>query len=218
MLTYDLKQSSPNSVIVEVGAALDDTVQYGSLTIHIDPEFKPTEHARIYGVVKAVPRGRCFNEEGVEIEPEVRVGDKIYFHYLTTSDETNRIYGNYYRVPYYWIFCAVRNEYIVPVGGWSLCEQITEEEESFNEVQVGNQKISAILSASGLVTGIQKKKSERYARLAHIGKPLIGRNVLEINIGEEVIINKNSHFKNKIEGKEYYTVRQDDLLGRVESL
>jgi co-chaperonin GroES (HSP10) len=218
MLTYDLKQSTPNAVIVEVGAVLDDTVQYGSLTIHIDPEFKPTEHARIYGVVKAVPKGKCYNEETIEIEQEVMVGDKIYFHYLTTSDETNRIYGNYYRVPYFWIFCIVRDSRIIPVGGWSLCEQITEQEESFNEVQVGNQKISAILSASGLVTGIQKKKSERYARLAHIGKPLVGRNILNVNVGDEVIINKNSHFKNKIEGKDYYTVRQDDILGKVLNL
>lgn len=215
MLQYDLKNSSPNSVIVEVGAALDDTVQFGSLTIHIDPEFKPTEYARIYGVVKAVPAGKCYNEDGLEIVPEVVVGDKIYFHYLTTSDETNRLYGNYYRVPYCWIFCAVRKDRIIPIGGWSLLEQITEEEALFNEVQVGNQKISAIISESGLVTGIQKKKSERYARLSHIGTPLVGQDVLDLNIGEEVVINKNAHFKNKIEGKDYYTVRQADLLGRV---
>jgi co-chaperonin GroES (HSP10) len=218
MLTYDLKQSAPNTVIVEVGTALEDTVKYGSLTIHIDPEFKPTEHARIYGIVKAVPTGKCYNENGLEIEPEVRVGDKIYFHYLTTSDETNRLYGNYYKVPYYWIFCVVRDSDIVPVGGWSLCEQIVEQEEEFTSVQVGSKTISATLSSSGLVTEIRKNKSERYAKLAYIGKPLVGLEVLGVNIGDKVIINKNSHFKNKIEEKEYYTIRQEDILGRVLSM
>lgn len=210
MLTYDIKQSPPSTVVVEVGAAMDDTVQYGNLKLHIDPEFNPTHYARIYGRVMAVPEGKACNEEGFEIEKEVQVGDIIYFHYLTTSDETNCIYGNYYKVPYYWIFCVVRGGNILPVGGWTLCEQVVEEE--FNTVEVSGQKVEAITSASGLVIGLNKKPSTKFARLSHIGKPLVGQDELKISAGSMVIINKNANFKNTIENKEYYTVRQSDIL------
>lgn len=210
MLTYDIKKSPPNTVVVEVGAALDDTVQYGNLKLHIDPEFNPTQYARIYGRVIAVPDGKAYNEEAVEIEKDVQVGDIIYFHYLTTSDETNCIYGNYYKVPYYWIFCVVRSGNILPIGSWTLCEQVVEED--FNTVEVGGHKVEAITSASGLVIGINKKPSTKFARLAHIGKPLVDTNELKVSQGAMVILNKNSNFKNTIEGKEYYTVRQGDIL------
>jgi co-chaperonin GroES (HSP10) len=210
MLTYDIKKSAPNTVVVEVGATMDDTVEYGNLKLHIDPEFNPTHYARIYGRVIAVPDGKAYNEEGVEIEKNVRVGDVIYFHYLTTSDETNCIYGNYYKVPYYWVFCIVRGGDILPVGSWTLCKAVVEEE--FNQVEVNGQKIEAITSASGLVIGINKKPSTKFARLVHIGAP-VGEGIeLEVSPGELVLLNKNSNFINKIEGKEYYTVRQSDIL------
>lgn len=210
MLTYDIKKSPPNTVVVEVGAAMDDTVQYGNLKLHIDPEFNPTQYARIYGRVIAVPEGKAYNEEGIEIEKDVQVGDIIYFHYLTTSDETNCIYGNYYKVPYYWIFCSVRSGNILPIAGWTLCEQVVEEE--FDTVEVSGQKVEAITSASGLVIGLNKKPSTKFARLSHIGKSLVGQDELKVSQGALVMLNKNSNFKNTIEGKEYYTVRQSDIL------
>jgi co-chaperonin GroES (HSP10) len=157
-----------------------------------------------------VPEGKAYNEESFEIEKEVQIGDIIYFHYLTTSDETNCIYGNYYKVPYYWIFCVVRSGNILPIGSWTLCETVVEED--FNTVEVGGQKIEAITSASGLVIGINKKPSTKFARLSHIGRPLVGTDELKIGKGALVILNKNSNFKNTIEGKEYYTVRQGDIL------
>jgi co-chaperonin GroES (HSP10) len=210
MLTYDIKKSAPNTVVVEVGATMDDTVEYGNLKLHIDPEFNPTHYARIYGRVIAVPDGKAYNEEGVEIGKNVQVGDIIYFHYLTTSDETNCIYGNYYKVPYYWVFCIVRSGNILPVGSWTLCETVVEEE--FNHVEVDGQKIEAITSASGLVIGINKKPSTKFARLVYIGAP-VGEGIeIDVSPGELVLLNKNSNFVNKIEGKEYYTVRQSDIL------
>lgn len=210
MLTYDIKKSAPNTVVVEVGASMDDTIEYGNLKLRIDPEFNPTQYARIYGRVIAVPDGKAYNEEGIEVEKNVQVGDIIYFHYLTTSDETNCIYGNYYKVPYYWVFCIVRSGNILPVGSWTLCEAVVEEE--FNQVEVNGQKIEAITSASGLVIGINKKPSTKFARLSYIGKA-VGEGIeLEVAPGELVLLNKNSNFINKIEGKEYYTVRQSDIL------
>jgi co-chaperonin GroES (HSP10) len=214
MLQYDIKQSPHNTVIVEVGSAMDDTVTFGTLTINIDPEFNPTYHARIYGRVIAVPTSQPTTEHGVPIEADVRVGDIIYFHYLTTNNEENCIYGNYYKVPYYWIFCSIRDNNIHPIGGWTFLEKYIEE--TYDTVQVGNQRVEAVVSKSGLVTGLFKKPSQKYATVVHIGKPPIGVNPLGISKGDKVILEKNSNFENEIEGKKYYTVKQEYILGKAE--
>lgn len=212
MLKYDIKQAPPHHVIVEVGAALDDTVTYGNITLHIDPEFNPTHHARIYGRVLALPQGAVNDFDGNLIEPDVKVGDIVYFHYLTTNDESNCIYGNYYKVPYHWVFCAVRDNNILPVGTWTLCEKLIED--NFGKVDVEGHNIDAVISASGIVTKLNKQPSIRVARIAYIGKPFVGQKQLEIGVGDKVVLDRNSNFINKIEGKEYYTVKQEYLLGK----
>jgi len=217
MLQYELSQASPNSLIVEIGAQYDDTVQYGSLSIFIDPLFKPTHNARIYGLVKAIPKGKCYNEDGIEIEADVKVGDKVYFHYLATFDENACLYGNYYRIPYCWVFCVVRGTDIIPIGGWTFCEKMVEGEEEFSQVEVGNVKISAVTNSSGLVTSIGKNESTRVAIMRHIGKPLKNINSIEVNSGEKVLIEKSLNFENTIEGKSYYTIRQGDILGKYKT-
>lgn len=214
MLNYNIKQSPVNTVIVEVEEALDSTYKHGSLEVHIDPLFNPTHYARIYGKVVAVPEGKCYNDEGIEVEKEVQVGDKIYFHYLTTNNEDNCIYGNYYKVPYCWIFCRVVDNSILPVGGWTLCSEIVLEEDEFKTIEVEGRKISGIMSQSGLVTSVYKKPSIKYATLQYIGKPLKDFGELGINSGDRVVLANNSNFKNKIEGIDYFTVRQSDILGK----
>lgn len=213
-MNYNIKQSAVNAVIVRVEEALDSTYKHGSLEVFIDPLFNPTHHARIYGIVEAIPAGKCFNEEGFEIEQEVRVGDKVYFHYLVTSDEINCVYGNSYKVPYYWIFCVVRNGNILPIGGWALCSQVVEQEDEFESVEVGGCTMQATLSGSGLVTSIEKKKSVKFAKLSYIGKPLLNHKELDVSQGDTVVLAKNSNFINKIEGVDYFTVRQSDIFGR----
>jgi len=217
MLQYELSQASPNSLIVEIGAQYDDTVQYGSLSIFIDPLFKPTHNARIYGLVKAIPKGKCYNEDGIEIEADVKVGDKVYFHYLATFDENACLYGNYYRIPYCWVFCVVRGTDIIPIGGWTFCEKMVEGEEEFSEVEVNGVKISAVTNSSGLVTSIGKNESTKVAIMRHIGKPLKNINSIEVNSGEKVLIEKSLNFENTIEGKSYYTIRQGDILGKYKT-
>lgn len=212
MLSYELKQAPANTVIVEVGSVLNDTVEFGSLKLHIDPHYNPTQNARIYGRVVAIPKGSCNDEYGKGIVPKVEVGDIIYFHYLTTSDETNCIYGNYFKVPYYWIFCSVRDGNIIPVGSWTLLEQVIEEADSFTEVEVSSQKMQVKMSASGLITSVSKKKSTKVGVISHMAEPLIGDEELGVNIGDKVLLTRNCNFVNEIEGKEYYTVKQENIL------
>ena len=211
MLKYDIKQAAPNTVAVEVGKTLEDTVTFGDMTLHIDPEFNPTHHARIFGRVIAIPEGRTWDEEGNTINDKVEVGDIIYFHYLVTSDETNCIYGNYFKVPYYWIFCSVRSGNILPVGGWTLCEPMVEAQ--YDTVEVGGKKMEATLSASGLVTSVFKVPSVDISRVAFVGNQTGEDSTPLVKSGNVVILAKNSNFINKIEGKDYYTVKQQYILG-----
>lgn len=209
-MKLDAKMASPNHVIIEVEQAYDDKVKYGNLELNIDHEFNPTNYARIYGKVVAVPQGKCVDEEGKEIIKEVQVGDKIYFHYLITSDEGFRIYGNYYRVPYYWIFASVRDSRIIPIGSWTLCKPTFEQE--FEKVDVGGVKIDAVMSSSGLVTSIAKKPSVRHCSVSYIGEPLVEEGEIGVYSGSKVVLDINSNFVNKIEGEDYYTVKQRYIL------
>jgi co-chaperonin GroES (HSP10) len=200
----------PNHIIVRVGSKMQESVKHGSLELQIDPEFNPTNYATICGTVEALPGDSPKDEEGNGIMPLVELGDKVYFHYLVTSDEIYNIYDNYYKVPYYWVFCVIRNGDILPIGGWTLCEKLVEED--FNQVEVNGVKISAVLSASGLVTSVTKKPSIKYATLCHIGEPLENDGYLDVEVGNRIAIDVNCNFTNEIEGKSYYTIRQRHLL------
>jgi co-chaperonin GroES (HSP10) len=212
MISYDIKQAPPNMVIIEVGKALEDTVEFGKMQLHIDPLFNPTFNTRIFGTVIALPASIAKNDHGVDIEPELKVGDKVYFHYLGVNNESNNIYGNYYKMPYYFIFCAIRDDNIIPVAGWTLCSPVVEQ--TFDQVEVNGKKIDAIISSSGLVTQLKKEASVEIARLKYIGKPLRGEQELGVSKGDLIVLNKNSNFMNKIEKTDYYTVRQRDILGK----
>lgn len=74
--------------------------------------------------------------------------------------------------------------------------------------------MQATLSGSGLVTSIEKKKSVKFAKLSYIGKPLLNHKELDVSQGDTVVLAKNSNFINKIEGVDYFTVRQSDIFGR----
>ena len=218
MLQYDITQSSPNSVVVEVGAQYNETVEYGKVTLFIDPFFNPTHHVVTSGIVKAIPKGKCFDEFGNGIATDVRVGDKIHFHYLSTMSEHSCLYGNYYKVPYCWIFCIVRGEEIIPVGGWTLLEKAIEDGDEFGDIEVNGVTVSAKQSQSGIVTSVSKKPSTKFAVLRHIGKPLLNHEKLDVKKGEKVLLEKDCNFENNIEGKTYYTVRQSNIIGKLKQL
>lgn len=216
MLDYNITQAPFNHVIVEIDELFDSEVEYGSIKLHIDPHYKPTENVRIYGKVVAVPKGSVYNEDAKEIAAEVQLGDRVYFHYLATYNDQNCIYGNFYKIPYFQIFCAVRESQIIPIGGWTLCDFTYENEEHYSKLEVGGRTMIGVIDPKlGLVTEVFKKESTKMAIVRHIGSPVLGEASSEVFPGDRVLIEKNTNFKNKIEGREYYTIRQEDLLGKA---
>ena len=58
-------------------------------------------------------------------------------------------------------------------------------------------------------------KSEEEGYVRFISTPLKGKDELGLVNGDKVRFHERSAFLNKIEGVEYYVMRQDDLLGRL---
>lgn len=64
--------------------------------------------------------------------PEIEVGDKIYFEYNVLLDESAFVDrdpdGEVYKIPYQSIYCFVRNEEIHMINGWVFVKSVEREE------------------------------------------------------------------------------------------
>jgi co-chaperonin GroES (HSP10) len=121
-----MKRGTKNSVLVELEKLSDDEYQFGSgVKLYINTTYKPEQHTRIYGTCVAIPEmltkgDQIKFEEGDyrftdSIEPEVRVGDRVYFVYLA-ADKRNIVEHEgkcYCNIPYSQILCVVRK---IPEG------------------------------------------------------------------------------------------------------
>lgn len=128
--------------IVKVDKMFDDKVQYRGADgkqLVFDPGFQPWLHVRTYGEVVSVPahlsavpmplqepvgtpsyheRAPIKFKHMRDIEPEVEVGDKVYFHFNTISMQNlvkeegkhpDRTY--YFKVRYDQVICAIKKSY-----------------------------------------------------------------------------------------------------------
>jgi co-chaperonin GroES (HSP10) len=152
------------------------------------------------------------------IVPEVKKDDRIYFHYNTVSPE-NRIQtldgSKIYKVQYDNVFCAVRNNTIIPIGGYVMVEAVWDEETEEIDLQ-GHEKVRGKVSVSGIITELHDKPKVQQGIIAHIGTPLIGDPDLGLVKGNKVYFLKYSEFQNRIEGKLFYVMRQKDIIGKIE--
>lgn len=195
-----------NFLSVRVDKMYEDTVRHGSLELKIDPMFKPTHRARIFGEVVGLPLGMS-KEYG---KPEIKLGDKIYFHYLAMDEEMRHLdEKDVFFVPYWMVFCAVR-ETITPVGGWAFAEPYWGEH---FEMMVEGKSIKVREGKSGLVSVIDTYHPQ-IARLAYIGTPRPGEEEVDVKPGELFYYAKSANFENEIEGKNYFIMQQECIIGK----
>ena len=188
-------------VIVKIDSKFTDSINIGGgKKLYIDTSWSPSEHVRIYGEVVATPI-RGTSKRSVEnryIVPEVMVGDKIYFHYNSLLNQSLRLDDNHWFIPYFQIFCAVRNKNIKMIGGWTLVKPVIDRTDSINGIIIPD--------------AYKKTNVSNFGILKHIGTPQTNQSVLPVEVGDYVYFSELDCFENKIEDQIYYCMLQEDLL------
>jgi hypothetical protein len=165
-----------------------------------------------------------------DIEPDVQIGDRIYFKPRTLNnkanlmgtlkDENGKPLKYIYKVPYENIFCAVRDGNINMIGAWTLLDPIIESWESILKptyYPYKNQLGEPIErpKKEWIQTKVAPQHDNQVAKIAHIGKPLKG-DYCDFESGMKVIYRKQvKTFFQNVEGKKYIVLGQDQLMCEV---
>ena len=190
MRTFDL-------FVVKLEKTLNDSITTDSgLELYIDTRFNEFENRVTEGPVVAVP---------FKYETCVEPGDTLYFHHLVVVNEGQPLTGNdnHYLVRYDEDH-AINNQAIAfkssstgaiyPLAGWSLLEPVEEEEVQESEI-IEVVKLNETLPTRGRVAFTSSGIEE-----------------VGLNVGDVVGFKENRDYRIKIDGKEYYRTRIEDLL------
>lgn len=160
-----------------------------------------------------------------DIEPDVQIGDKIYFKPRTLNNPANFIKKDtdkgllIYKVPYENIFCAVRDGQVIPIGTWTIVEPIFEDFDSileptyYQHLDSHGNKVQRPKSQ-----WIQKKVVPEHDNwrgvVKYVGKPYKG-DPCDIKNGDRVVFKpKAAHFE-MIEGEKVIVMRQEYILAKL---
>ena len=186
-----------NLFIVELERTINDTITTsGGLELYIDNRFNEFENRVTEGPVVAVP---------FKYETGVKPGDTLYFHHLVVVNEGQPLTGNdnHYLVRYDEDH-AINNQAIAfkdsdtnsihPLAGWSLLEPVEEEEVQESEIIE--------------VVKLKEKPTTR-GRVAFTSS---GVEEVGLKVGDVVGLKDNRDYHIKIDGKDYYRTRIQDLM------
>lgn len=136
-------------------------------------------------------------------EVEVKEGDKVYFHYFSICDNNWMGYHHgikLYKVMYDMIYCIIREGKLIPCNKNVFIEPYYDE--SYQEIDLGHFKTRAKTNETGLVTSVKDE-------------PEVQKGWLN---GERVIFRPKRDNIRKIEGKEYYVMKEWDVLANFNPL
>ena len=240
-----------NYIIFKTDTLFNDKVKYkgiGGKELVIDPTFEPAKHVRIYGEVVSVPvslssgipisqihkglpgyaeQTPFYYKTMADIEQEVRVGDRIYFHFNTIKQHNfvrvdgvhpDRVW--YIKVRYDQVICAVRDGKIIPIGGHTLVDP---DFESWEDISIPTYSDIKGLDGKPILKPqeqwIVTKSMPSYKYLTGfvraVGSPLKG-DKCEVTVGQKIIYNRNADWMVKIEDQDYFVIKQRHILGRWE--
>ena len=190
MRTFDL-------FVVELKKTLDDTITTDSgLELYIDTRFNEFERRITEGPVVAVP---------FKYDTGVEVGDTLYFHHLVVINGGQPLTGedDHYLVRYdpehtinnqAIAYKSAKTGDIHPLAGWSLLEGVEEEEEQLSDI----------------IEVVKLKEEPVTKGMVAFQAPWVEE--LGLEVGDVVGFQKNRDYRIKIEGKEYYRTRAEDLM------
>ena len=187
-----------NFFVVELKQLINDTIKTDSgLELYIDTRFEmgEFEYRITEGPVVAAP---------FKYDTGVEPGDTLYFHHLVVMQGGQPLTGDddHYIVKYdpeainsqAIAFKSKETGKIKTLGGWTLLEAVEEEEEVTSDL---------------IETVTLKEKLPTKGRLVYGNEET---EYMGLNPGDVVRFAKNRDYRIKIEGKEYYRTRAEDLL------
>jgi hypothetical protein len=126
-----------NHVIIRLDYK-NDSVKIGDVKLDIDTRWGEAEHIQRWGVVTSAPKLlMCTKRMKFEWETtlEIQDGDIAYFDYLSTINAPSWNEGNskFIILHYNCIYAYKRDDKIVPINGYLLCEQIKTKQEGLSE-------------------------------------------------------------------------------------
>lgn len=269
-------KSFQNYIVFKTDKMFEDKVKLGGKDgreLIFDPMFQPWLHVRTFGEVVDIPihlgpqpmpmqeyvgTPEYFGyaptkfKKLSDIEPEVEIGDKIYFHFNTVAlknmmleegEHPNKTY--YFKVRYDQVICAVResmtigvipdtfkadggrtvkttHKRIIPIGSYTLVEP---DYETWDDILIPT--YTDLVDEQGkkipkpkdkwIQTKVMPKYHELKGYVRHVGTPLKG-DECQVNEGDHIIYRKNADWTVKIEGKDYFVIRQRHILGVLEKV
>ena len=201
-------QAGYGKVIIRI-IGKNDVIKTGENSLYIDTTFRKEQHAITCGEVVSVSDQI---DESIRTNIEVRVGDIVFFHYLSIlnciRDDKYFMYEEevYYPVNYESLYCAKRGEQVISLNGYILVRPILKNtEEVVNGVYLPESMMKQERASTGIV--------------AHVGTPLIGAHSL-CKHGDEIIFRKSSSvpFQHELHnsfGEKLYRMKNDSILAIV---
>ena len=184
--------------VVELEKQLNDTMTTeGGLELYVNTSLNEFEHRVTEGPVVSAP---LKHNTGVES------GDTLYFHHLVVLNEGQALTGheNHYLVRYdpnHTInnqaigYKSSKSGHIHPLAGWALLEPVVQDE---------------LKTKSDVIEVIELKKSLPTKGRIAFTAPWVED--LGLKAGDVVGFKQNRDYRIKIDGKEYYRTRTEDLL------
>lgn len=161
-----------------------------------------------------------------DLEMEVEVGDKIYFHHNTVTNDNlvSDMGPKVYKLGYSNAICVVRNfcdyDYsgagmgvmeeivIIPVAGHILVEPLWEE----GVEDLGNGQRGKI-SKFGIVSELYDQPEPLRGRVVATSNPFKGEK-RELEVGDNVVYLPHSDYEMEIEGKKYYVMKYWEIIAK----
>jgi co-chaperonin GroES (HSP10) len=186
--------------VVELEKQINDTISTDSgLELYIDTRFEGSEFKNrvTEGPVVASP---------IKHDTGVEVGDTLYFHHLVVMNEGQVLTGHekHYLVRYdpnhtinnqAIAYKSAKSGHIYTLAGWSLLEPVEQEE---------------LKTKSDVIEVVElKEKLPTKGRVAFTA-PWVED--LGLKVGDVVGFKENRDYRIKIDGKEYYRTRTEDLM------
>lgn len=178
------------------------------LTIQIDTSFEPEKHSATYGDVVSVCDGL---DEHLQTDMEVKVGDRIFFHYLCIlnciRDKKFIVCDGvpYFMVSYGSTYCSRRKDEVIPLNGYLMVEPVDD-------------GIDEIVDGLYMPDSLKNNNHKNMGIVKYAGVPLKGEKALT-KPGDKIYFTKAANvplqyeLHNDFEGnKTFYRMKYDNVL------